>query len=142
MTVGVMAPLVWTAYVSRPAQHAAHTPKVMRAETIPEAQRPARAAAEDITASIPLVPAAIPAPPKAVQAAVPPSKPDAPPLAIMSSPAKRTAKFAHTHPKALLATHRAEKRYLPAVVDSYNGAHIITVCAALTVDEQLRAGCP
>jgi hypothetical protein len=38
--------------------------------------------------------------------------------------------------------HRSEDRAIPAVVDRYNGAHIIIVCAALTMNEQLRDGCP
>lgn len=125
MTVGVMVPLVWAAYVSRPASHAAPTPEITGAEATPEMIERARPAAEDVTASIPRSP-----------------KPDASPSAIAPSSAGPMARPARSRSQAVVTARRTKERTLPAVVDSYNGAHVITVCAALTVAERLRAGCP
>lgn len=141
MTVGVMVPLVWAAYVSRPTAPAAHTPTVARTEAAPKRILRARPAGEDVTASIPPALAATPAPPMTAQ--IPPSpKPNARPPAIAPSSAEPMARPMRLRSQAVVAARRAEYRYLPAVVDTYNGAHIITVCAALTVNEQRRAGCP
>ncbi len=138
MTVGVMTPLVWAAYVGRPAPRTARLPAVTLAKATPEAMKPAHAPAEDVTAAIPPVPAATRATPKAAEFTLP--KPAAPPDAIAPSQSEP----ARSHPKIayMARRHRTAHRYLPAVVDRYNGAHIITVCAALTENEQLRAGCP
>ncbi len=127
MTVGVTTPLVWAAYVARPAPQAARPPTVTIAKATPEAEKPSQAAAKHVTASIPPAPAttsSAPLAPKTAQATQP-------------KPKRSLAKLAHVAQR-----HRAEPRYLPAVVESYNGSHIITVCAALTENEQLRAGCP
>ncbi len=47
-------------------------------------------------------------------------------------------------PEAMASTApHAEKTQAPHVVDLYvGGAHIITVCSALTPQQKLRAGCP
>ncbi len=131
MTVGVMTPLIWAAYGGRPPPHAAHTPTEEVADVAPGTKKPPRVVAEDVTASIAPAPAAIPAPPP---------KPNASPRAIAPShtePVRSRPKIAH-----VARRHRIAHRSLPAVVERYNGAHIITVCAALTENEQLRAGCP
>lgn len=141
MTVGVMVPLVWAAYVSRPASHAEHTLPAKTAEVIPERPKPAQKPTKDVTAAIPPAPAVALAPPKTAHV-TPRPKLDAPPQASTPSPAKPTAKTERPHSKTVLAARRTQERTRPAVVDSYNGAHIITVCAALTADEQLGAGCP
>jgi hypothetical protein len=159
MTVGVMTPLVWTAYVSRPPSHQTQAP--VTAKATPVMPKPAPVAAkrtatteatkkptkavrteiartEDITASIP--PASLKPMTRARYVAR--AKPRTPPHPV------RHAKL--TRPRSRHATlvqpHRmvrgTEDRIIPAVVNRYNGAHIIIVCAALTVNEQLRAGCP
>lgn len=161
MTVGVMTPLVWAAYVARPASHATQVPAVTTAKSIKPVKtardvsmparvpiqrtatkevRTKRAATEDVTASIP--PTSISLPPAKPASLPAHSEPSAPPR-----PAKHAAltpslmkPAAPARPRRM--TRRAEDRAIPAVVDRYNGAHIIIVCAALTVNEQLRAGCP
>ncbi len=153
MTMGVMTPLIWAAYVSRPVAHVppvAHGPTVKIASAAPAARMWADAAAEDTTGSIlpastpPAVPTPILAQPKMVQVPLPPPRPSARPSTIartkpiLAQASPVLARASPPHP----AAHRNEERYRPAVVDNYNGAHIITVCAALTVSEQLRAGCP
>ncbi len=140
MTIGVMAPLVWAACVLRPDTHTAQAPTAALTRAVPEEQMPTRTAMMDSTASIPSAPA-MPTPPKTEQVVSPP-KPLAPPRAIAQPPARPAAKPVHPRPTAALAARRTRERTLPAVVDSYNGAHIITICAALTENEQLRAGCP
>lgn len=138
MTAGVIVPLVWAAYVSRPASH---TPAVKTAKVVAEPRKPAPTPTEDLTASIPPSPGATPAPPKTAQVA-PPSKPSAPPPALAQPPLEPATKATRAHTTTVFAAQRAKDRALPAVVDSYNGAHIITICAALSENEQLRAGCP
>ena len=138
MTVGVTTPLVWAAYVARPAPHAARPPTVTIATATPEAKKTARNVERDITASIPPAPAAAHATPKAKKVAQP--KLSAAPHA--NAPVHSTSARPHPKHAHVAQRHQAEHRSLPAVVESYNGAHIITVCAALTENEQLRAGCP
>lgn len=138
MTVGVMTPLVWAAYGSLPASHTAHPPAVEIARTAPEPPEPARAVAEDVTASIPRAPA----PPRKTPQVEPRSEPDAPSRTSARSHPIPAAPPTRPHATTALAAHRTKDRFPPAVVHSYNGAHIITICAALTEDEQLRAGCP
>lgn len=154
MTVGVMTPLVWAAYVERPAPHGTPAPPVAAAEVnpgvreqapvLPTATKTARtklAATEDVTVSIP---SAKPA------SSVARSKPSAPPhpvrhARLTPSDVKPHVKRAEpTRPRPQIATpaRGIQDRTIPAVVDRYDGAHIIIVCAALTVGEQLRAGCP
>lgn len=113
MTVGVMTPLVWATYVARPTPQAVAT--------------------NEFAASIP---SAIPVAPETAE--ITPLQPSTIPQAI--TPANRAPSI--TKVARVARPHRAPDRYLPAVIDSYNGAHIITICAALTVDEQLGAGCP
>lgn len=105
------------------------TPTAKTAKVMLEAQMPARATAEDVTASI--------RPPP-----VPRPKPSETPHATAQPVAEANAEPTRAHPTTILTARRDKDRYLPAVVDSYNGAHIITVCAALTENEQLHAGCP
>jgi hypothetical protein len=138
MTVGVTTPLVWAAYVARPAPRATPTPAVTLAKATPKAEKPAHAAAKDVTASIPPASAATRATPKTAK--VTQAKPSAP--AQTNAPAHNKPTRSHLKPAHVAQPPRAEPRYRPAVVDSYNGAHIITVCAVLTENEQLRAGCP
>lgn len=138
MTVGVTTPLVWAAYVARPAPRAAHPPTMTIAKAVPETKKPAQNAEKDITASIPPAPAAAHATPKTKKVTQP--KLSAAPHA--NAPAHGRSTRPHPKHAHLARRHRTEHRYLPAVVESYNGAHIITVCAALTENEQLRAGCP
>ena len=110
MTVGVTTPLVWAAYVARPAPHAAPTPAVTLAKAAPKTAKVTQA------------------------------KPGA--AAQTNAPAHNKPTRSHLKLAHVAQPPRAEPRYRPAVVDSYNGAHIIIVCAALTENEQLRAGCP
>lgn len=116
MTVGVMAPLVWAAYVSRPAPQTARAPAATLAKATPETNQPAPTRTKDVTASIPPAPVATRAAPKIARG--------------------------HPKPARVARRHRVRERTRPAVVNRYNGAHIIVVCAALTANEQLRAGCP
>ncbi len=173
MTVGVMTPLVWMAYVSRPAPHATRVPAIEAAkaantvETAPATPKPApvpaarvatketakhaarkQAAAKDAATKAKAVAA------EDVTAAIPPAatKPSRHAVAATqsgpSAPSRPTGRFRRPRPQfATLAPPRRVTRGLedsgiPAVVSLYNGAHIITVCAALTTNEQLRAGCP
>lgn len=147
MTVGVMTPLVWSAYVARPASHAQPAPTVKIATAAPQAQRPAPAATQDITGAITSTPMPAPdanlAPRTTAHVMIPPPRQEAPPAnaaraAAKPAPSRLAAvRLARPH-----AQRRNADRYLPAVVDHYDGAHIIIVCAALTLNEQLRAGCP
>jgi len=159
MTVGVMTPLVWTAYMARPASHAARAPAIETAKTKPGMPKSTPAPAsrivtkeatkdvatmvattDDITASI--SPAATK--PTSVQPAVLVTQPkaDAPPRPVghakLTRPRPKLASLAP--PRRMV--HETEGDDIPAVVNHFNGAHIIIVCAALTVNEQLRAGCP
>jgi hypothetical protein len=52
------------------------------------------------------------------------------------------AEPARPQPRIATPARGIQDRTIPAVVDRYDGAHIIIVCAALTAGEQLRAGCP
>jgi len=154
MTIGVMTPLVWMAYVSRPAPHGTPAPAVatavspaVREQAPAPIQRTATKEVQtklttraDVTASIP--PASMRLPPAKPASLVTKSRPSAPP-----QPA-RNAKLIPPHLKRASLTQprrmarRSEGRAIPAVVSRYNGTHIIIVCAALTMNEQLRAGCP
>ena len=145
MTAGVMAPLVWAAYVARPAAQATHDAyapaeqiaKAVPRKAAPDAKKPPQTPAEDVIASIP--PAV---PPSRKATALTPPKQD-PSLPVIKRPdAAAAAKSLRSRLITQVVERRANDRTLPAVVDSYNGAHIITVCAALTENEQLRAGCP
>lgn len=154
MTVGVMTPLVWMAYVARPAPHEARASAVATAvdpgarEQAPVAiQRTATkkvrtklTTTADVTASIP--PASMKLPTAKPTSLVTQTRPTALPQPV------RHAKLTPPHFKRTNLTeprrmaHRSEDRAIPAVVNRYNGAHIIIVCAALTMNEQLRDGCP
>lgn len=160
MTVGVMTPLVWTAYVSRPPSHQTQAPVIAKAT--PVMPKPAPVAAkrtatteatkkptkavrteiartEDITASIP--PASPrPTPTKRARSVARP-EPSPPHLVRHAKLTRPHAKRAIVAPPRRM-TRTMEGSDMPAVVNRYNGAHIIIVCAALTVNEQLRAGCP
>lgn len=125
MTVGVMTPLIWAAYTARPASHPVHAPTARTVTAIPDAPKLARAKTRgektrnDVASVTPL------------EAGPPPH------VAARAKPPRPVVTIASVAPPP-----RKPDRFIPAVVDSYNGAHIITICAALTVNEQLRAGCP
>ena len=124
MTIGVMAPLIWAAYVSVPAFRAVperagdwgqwdgvgtalrETPKPQsdrKADQAPPASEKAKPVpAEDVTSA--------PAPEKTLQGKAPQGAPDAP--------------------------------RSPDVVDLYSGPHFIIVCSELTTLQKLRMGCP
>jgi len=137
ITVGFMTPLVWVAYVSRPAPHAMQAPAMTIAKVAPAVQEPEHPTTKEVTASIPRS-SLMPVSPRITETELP--KPSAPPHT--NKPARVEPAPSLPDRARVAQPHHTLDRYIPAVVHSYNGAHIITVCAALTVDEQLRAGCP
>jgi hypothetical protein len=159
MTVGVMTPLVWAAYVSRPAPHGTPAPAAAMAKVNPGVRerapvppqrtatktvRTKLAATEDVTASIPS--ASIPLPPAKPAFSIARSEPSEPPHPVIHARLKlqhlKRAEPARPQPRIATPARGIQDRTIPAVVDRYDGAHIIIVCAALTAGEQLRAGCP
>ncbi len=160
MTVGVMTPLLWAAYVARPASHAPQAAAVQTAKVTPVRPKPAPVPAERTTSKEAAKKKAVTttAAMRDVTAAIPPASAKPAPVAPVSvaarfepTPLPRPINRPRlTPPRAKQASlgqpHRtlreADDRDVPAVVSSYYGAHIITVCAALTMSEQLRAGCP
>ena len=167
MTVGVIAPLLWMAYASRPAPRlpaakvareigksqapAPHAttkvpdpPTALPTEHV-DAIRPAakvsRAADPITTASVneeqPTAPAA--ASDMAALIALPPTRPQ-----IANIPARRHAapKPERAHRTVGHAPRHDRRHPTSTVVDIYQGAHIIVICAALTVTQRRVAGCP
>ena len=157
MTVGVMTPLVWSAYVAQPASHEARASAVGNAKSVEAAPNmpglapvPAKhlaareamknvATMDDVTTSI--RPASMkPAPEEPTRLVAHPkaSTPHSVRHTKLTRPHLKRAN--PTQPRRM--AHRSEDRAIPAVVNRYNGAHIIIVCAALTANDQLRVGCP
>lgn len=155
MTVGVVAPIVWGAYVSRRpvpvavqrvAAHEPAQPQRTAAARPALAVSPAGSHAPPIPAPTPIKLAMSSPLPAAIQA----PHADAPALASAGSIGEESASRALARaplPKARpqrQATHRTpprEHNRAPAVVSRYIGPHIIVVCAELTAREKRHAGC-
>jgi hypothetical protein len=164
MTIGVMAPLIWAAYVSVPVTSTVSNspqPKSdLKSVTAPaspslepepeQLTKPIRPQAYDQKAdqAPPSSEKAKPAPAEDVTSTV--SIPPAPEKTLQGKPPqgapdaprneKRRASSKGESTRKLV--ERAPLKDVPDVVDLYSGPHIIIVCSELTRLQKLRMGCP
>jgi len=133
MTIGVMAPLIWAAYVSVPTFRyalaregtwAAAKPALPEAQTLkasqgaPYSEKANSAPVEDTTASV----SSTPALEKMFRAKYPEGAPD------------------YARPRKMVDP--ALRRDALDAINLYAGPHIIIVCSELTRIQKLRMGCP
>lgn len=167
MTVSVIAPLLWMAYATRPAPR---VPAAKVARAIGKSRAPAtyattkvpvpptalpteradaiRPSAKVSGATDPVTTASVNEEPPsarsaasdtAAQIALPPTRPH-----IANIPARRrSAPIPERAHRTDEHAPRHDRRHpTSTVVDFYRGAHIIVICAALTVTQRRLAGCP
>lgn len=131
MTIGVMAPLVWTAHVSVPASRA--VPEPPRAWDQRDMIRTALQEPPTSQATSPSAPTA--------------SSIETAPAAVSDQASPSSEKEKPAPPDDVTSRQMVKPAPLrdgPQTVDFYvaNGPHIIVVCSELTGLQKLRMGCP